>query len=263
MVLPGITREQMIEVDRIMMENLYVPVELMMEHAGLAFARLASDLTGDKTKTIHVVAGSGNNGGGGLVAARRLKAWNQDVKVLIPRGIESLRPIPRKQLERIRGMSISVSEELPDALSSDITVLDAYLGYGYSMRPDSITDDVFEFLSNNQSVVSLDVPSGLDSNTGQCISDFKPQATLTIAFPKIGLLLAHKSQIGGLYVCDIGVPISVYETQLGIEWSDLISLDVLNNLYLEFELSQIVEVTLVYHDEERKIGWTPRQYRNQ
>ena len=263
MALPGLTREQMIEVDRIMMENLNIPIELMMEHAGLALARLASDLTGDKTKIIHVVVGSGNNGGGGLVAARRLKAWNQDVMVLIPRGIESLRPIPRKQLERILGMGISVSEKLPDALSSDITVLDAYLGYGYSERQDPITDDVFEFLSNNHSVLSLDVPSGLDSNTGQCVSAFKPQATLTIAFPKVGLLFADKSQIGDLYVCDIGVPISVFETQLGIKWSNLYSLDVLSNLYLEFELSQIVKAIPVYHDEKRKIGWAPRHYRNQ
>ncbi|MHA1526114.1 MAG: NAD(P)H-hydrate epimerase, partial [Promethearchaeota archaeon] len=65
MGLPGITREQMKEVDRIMVEEYHIPVELMMEHAGLNLARLAVKYSKESGNKYIVVAGSGNNGGGG------------------------------------------------------------------------------------------------------------------------------------------------------------------------------------------------------
>ena len=81
MGLPGITRNQMREVDRLMMEEYHIPVELMMEHAGLNLARLAVRLSNGNSRIFQVIAGSGNNGGGGLVAARRLAFWNLKTEV--------------------------------------------------------------------------------------------------------------------------------------------------------------------------------------
>ena len=84
MALPGLTKKQMIEVDRIMMEDYNIPVELMMENAGLALARIAAKYLDSAEKSIGIVVGSGNNGGGGLVAARRLHSWGFDVLVIVP-----------------------------------------------------------------------------------------------------------------------------------------------------------------------------------
>ncbi len=57
MPLPGLTKEQMVEVSRIMVKELHVPVELMMEHSGLNLARLATRFSGVKPIEYLIVAG--------------------------------------------------------------------------------------------------------------------------------------------------------------------------------------------------------------
>ncbi len=220
MCLPGITGEQMIEVDRIMVNKYNVPIELMMEHAGLALARLAVTLSNRQNPEFYIIVGSGNNGGGGLVAARRLMNWNHDVKVIVPRGSPSLNEVPKAQLERLWKVGIELEEAWPDAIPKDVTVLDAYIGYGYTKREDRATSQVFDALKNHKRVISLDAPSGLDVTTGVSDSGIQPLATLTIAFVKIGLLTASPIEIGDLYICDIGVPSETYLNRLEIDWSD-------------------------------------------
>lgn len=72
MVLPDLTKSQMVEVDRIMMEAYGIPIELMMEHAGSILVRLAIRLFPEESNSFQIIAGSGNNGCGGFVAARSL-----------------------------------------------------------------------------------------------------------------------------------------------------------------------------------------------
>lgn len=80
--LPSVTTEQMIEVDRAMMEDYRVELIQMMENAGRNLAHLARMrfLNGHPAgKAIAVLAGSGGNGGGALVCARRLSNWGANV----------------------------------------------------------------------------------------------------------------------------------------------------------------------------------------
>lgn len=258
MVLPGITKEQMVEVDRIMMDELHIPIELMMENAGKSLAMLGGTLAGpgavDSEKIFRVISGSGNNGGGGLVAARRLSSWGRKVEVYLPRGITSLRPVTLLQFERLSAMGVNVFEKLP-MHDDDVVLIDAYLGYGYDTREDAISDEVFEYLSSHPSVISLDVPSGLDSNTGKCDSAIKPKATLTIAFVKRGLLKAESSSIGDLYVCDIGVPLEVYQSKLGIEWHPPLDKLGLYDLSSAFKMEPYVKVQVHSNNELGRYGW--------
>jgi NAD(P)H-hydrate epimerase len=242
MCLPGISGEQMVEVDRIMVNELKVPIELMMEQAGLCLARLAVALSTHNAPRYHIVAGSGNNGGGGLVAARRLINWNHDVTVIIPKGYTSLREVPMAQLERLQSMGVSPEEDMPSSLPEDTTLLDAYMGYGYGKREDTVTSHVFNSLSNHKRVISLDSPSGLDVTTGVSDSGIKPMATLTIAFVKTGLLSAASQEIGELYVCDIGVPAELYLNRLEINWSDSYdasAIDRLNDVFAADPLAKV------------------------
>ncbi len=254
-MLPGLTREQMTEVDRIMMEDLQIPVDLMMENAGYSLARLLVRYYPDRNRAIQVIAGSGNNGGGGLVAARRLKSWNRPVEVFLPRGVESLRDVPRKQLNRLREMSVTIHEDLPPVDSKDTVTLDAYLGYNFERRLDVTTDRVLEFLSHRKDVISLDIPSGLDANTGEGIEEFHPAMTLTIAFPKVGLFLAHRKQTGGIFLCDIGVPVNVYENSIGIEWVAPYRFNELKEIELSFERSPIYQLKRESHKKTGQVGW--------
>ncbi|MHA2141132.1 MAG: NAD(P)H-hydrate epimerase [Candidatus Thorarchaeota archaeon] len=236
----------MIEVDRIMVDELKVPIELMMEHAGLSLARLAVALSTRQNPDFYVVAGSGNNGGGGLVAARRLHNWNYNVTVIIPKGYSSLRDVPRTQLMRLRSMGIESGEEMPVKLPENVTVLDAYIGYGYRKRENDVTSQVFDSMRNHKRVISLDVPSGLDVATGMSDSGMQPIATLTIAFVKIGLLTASPQKAGELYICDIGVPSDTYLNRLGIDWSDPYDAQELDMLSDAFAVDPLTKVHVSY-----------------
>ena len=240
MGLPGITREQMVKVDEIMMNDLNVPLELMMEHAGHNLARLSTNYLSEN-QSLLVIAGSGNNGGGGLVSACRLKSWGYDVAVYLPQGKSSLRPVPAKQAMRVESLGIELVDGLPTD-DSDNLVIDAYLGYSYTKRSDSTTSNVLRFFKETALIVSLDVPSGLNSNTGESSVPFSPKATMTIAFVKEGLLKANKNQFGRLYVVDIGVPRYLIENQLGIEWITPYSISELERLYYGFVGDPLQEV---------------------
>ena len=240
MGLPGLSKEQMIKIDELMMRDLKVPVELMMEHAGHNLARLSTELCAIHQSSI-VIAGSGNNGGGGLVSACRLKGWGYDVEVYLPQGQNALRPVPKKQALRAAALGIELIDGLPTKYSDNL-VIDAYLGYGYNKRNDSTTKDVLDFLNDSLSIVSLDIPSGMNPNTGESDVPFSPKATMTIAFVKEGFLKADRNQFGRLYVADIGVPRSIIENQLGIEWTFPYSLSELKSLYAGFIRDPLQEV---------------------
>lgn len=240
MGLPGLSKEQMITIDELMMNNLNVPVEFMMEHAGHNLARLSTNLSA-KNQTMHVIAGSGNNGGGGLVSACRLKGWGYDVEVYLPQGRNALGSVPEKQALRAEALGVQLREGLPTKHTENL-VIDAYLGYGYTKRNDLTTKDVLDFINDSPSIVSLDIPSGMDSNTGVSSVPFSPKATMTIAFVKEGFLKADRNQVGRLYVVDIGVPRSLIENQLGIEWKFPYSISELKSLYAGFISNPLQEV---------------------
>src|SRR6056297_1924834 len=85
------------EMDYYAANNYHLPVELMMESAGLQLARLTATVVKPGTKIL-VGIGPGNNGGGGLVAARRLEAWGYKVHLQIPVPIKH--KLIRDQLSR-------------------------------------------------------------------------------------------------------------------------------------------------------------------
>lgn len=237
-MLGGITTEQMIEVDRIMMEDLQIPVELMMEHAGLNLARLVRSVS---TGSVLIVAGSGNNGGGGLTCGRRLVSWGYAVTVFLPKGKEKLREVPLRQLERLQNISeVEVIEDLSTMkmrLDEFSVVVDAYIGYGFTGTPDEISVEVFSMMRRARNLICLDSPSGVNTSTGEDFSNLKPVATCTIAFPKIGHL-RESMDLGKFYLIDIGVPKSVYQRLLNIEHNNRL----LSMLYEKFSLDPLVEI---------------------
>ncbi|MHA1135465.1 MAG: NAD(P)H-hydrate epimerase [Candidatus Thorarchaeota archaeon] len=242
MGLIGITKEQMIKVDEIMMNDLHVPVELMMEHAGHNLARLSAKFL-QENQSIIVLAGSGNNGGGGLVSACRLSIWGYDVTVYLPQGRRSLRPVPAKQSLRVESLGIELVDGFPTENSHNL-IIDAYLGYGYTKKENTTTEDVLRFLNESPSIISLDIPSGMDSNTGESSLPFFPKATMTIAFVKMGFLKADKEQFGSLFVADIGVPMSIFEKQLDIEWIEPYTISEVKTLYNAFTRDSLQQVLI-------------------
>ena len=215
--LPYLTVAQMIEVDRAMVEDFGIDLVRMMENAGRALAHLARTrfLGGDpQGKKAVVLAGTGGNGGGALVCARRLHTWGADIAVFLTRPPGEFTPVSAQQLEILRRMGVHFSGGLPSAgtLRPDL-VVDGVIGYSLKGSPEGAAAGLIRW-SNGQDApaLSLDVPSGFDAATGVPLEPaIRAAATLTLALPKEGLRApGAERHVGELYLADIGVPPFLY-----------------------------------------------------
>ncbi|MDQ3007362.1 MAG: NAD(P)H-hydrate epimerase [Chloroflexota bacterium] len=210
----------MIEVDRLMIEVYGISLEQMMENAGRNLAELARQRLGRQVKghQITVLCGAGNNGGGGMVAARHLHNWGADVCVVLASDPHKLKDVPAHQWSILKTLQL---DQVNFDLESSVLILDAMLGYGSTGDPrPPIKDWIERANSSGIPILSLDSPSGLDTTTGKpgqpCI---RATATMTLALPKTGLLTTQaKPFFGELYLADIGTPPELYAApSLGIK----------------------------------------------
>ncbi len=174
----------------------------LMENAGRAVAR-AVRRRFVPCRTL-VLAGPGNNGGDGYVAARHLSAsgWPVALAALAPP-----RPGSDAALAAASWHGPEVAFSAATAARAEL-VIDAVFGAGLS-RP--VDGGVAEVLRTAQHVVAVDIPSGLDGATGE-IRGFAPEAMLTVTFfrRKPGhLLLPGRRLCGEVVLAEIGIPASV------------------------------------------------------
>jgi NAD(P)H-hydrate epimerase len=227
-VIPSVTVAQMREVDRMMVDDLHIELLQMMENAGRCLAVhtrawLGGQLTG---RHVIVLAGSGGNGGGGLVAARRLIIWGATAEVVLGQPESEFRGVPAHQLEILRSMGVPVwaaDQFSPDELTRADAILDALVGYSLEGPPREPVASLIRATNRaNVPVIALDVPSGLDGDSGQAFDPtIKAATTLTLALPKVGLIQpASRDWVGDLYLADISVPVQVYQ-RLGVEAGSL------------------------------------------
>lgn len=209
-IAPAITTEQMREVDRIAMEETGPNLFQMMENAGRNLALMAVEILGEKRKAARVVvlSGTGGNGGGGICAARHLANHGIDVTLCIT-NIDKLGEVPAYQRHIFQSTSgVEVPFEALNDQSFDL-IIDAIIGYSLQAAP---RGDALEFIqwanSIDAPILSLDVPSGVDSTTGETSGEcIHAHTTMTLALPKTGLT---SEKTGRLYLADIGIPESVY-----------------------------------------------------
>ena len=223
--VPSVTTDQMIEVDRAMVEDYGIELIQMMENAGRNLAHLCRQrfLSGDpRGKAVTVLAGRGGNGGGSLVAARRLANWGANVVVVIATPADAFEGVAAHQLGILQRMNVPLLEAVPTAADADVDlVIDGLIGYSLSGPPRGVTAELIRWANEQAApVLSLDAPSGLDTATGTV---FEPAihaaATMTLALPKRGLAEdANQEFVGELYLADISVPPALYDSpRLGLE----------------------------------------------
>jgi NAD(P)H-hydrate epimerase len=216
--ISALTTTQMIEVDRAMIEDYHIELIQMMENAGRNFAELARHQMGTvKGNSVAVLCGSGNNGGGGLTAARRLHNWGANVIVALTKPADEFRGVPAHQLDILKRMNIPIvdSASLPATIE---LILDAIIGYSLSGIPRGVAADLIRWANRqNVPILSLDTPSGLDLTSGMALDPtIRATATMTLALPKQGLLNPQaKPYVGELYLADISVPPELY-AKMGI-----------------------------------------------
>jgi len=201
-----LTENQMIEVDRVMMDDLRIGLVQMMENAGRHLAQLVIDRFDPATVT--VLAGSGGNGGGGLVAARHLVNRGVDVRVTLGQSSGALAAVPAQQYATLERMGVPICD---DPCLADV-VVDALIGYSLKGAPRGRIGALIDQIDDiGDRIVSLDAPSGLNVTHGAVLgAAVSADATLTLALPKTGLRGAP--EVGELYLADISVPRSVYDS---------------------------------------------------
>jgi len=183
---------------------LGVPGPVLMANAGRAVAR-AIRARFRPCRTL-VLAGPGNNGGDGYVAARLLQqdGWPVSVAALAP---------PRAGSDAAgaaalwHGLSARFA---PEAAARADLVIDAVFGAGLARDVDGIVADS---LRAARRLVAVDVPSGLDGATG-VVRGYAPRAELTVTFFRLKpghLLLPGRALCGEIVLADIGLPAAVLQ----------------------------------------------------
>ncbi len=224
--IPFISTYEMREVDRLMIEEFAISLEQMMENAGRCLATLARDrfLDGDaRGRKVLVLAGMGGNGGGGLVAARRLHGWGADVQVWLTAEGMLMDDVPRHQFEVLERIGIEAfqhseaEDAAPGPLPRDVELLiDAVIGYSLSGAPRGVTAQLIGAADGHAApVLSLDVPSGVDATSGRVFDpSVRAMATMTLALPKEGFTIDQaRASVGELFLADIGVPRELYRAE--------------------------------------------------
>src|SRR5512136_3034907 len=189
--------------------------DALMENAGRA---VAEAVKGEAERgPVVVLVGPGNNGGDGLVAARYLHNMGKAVTVYLlterPAGDENLRRVREHGIRVVEASADSRGETLAGILFEAAVVVDAVFGTG-KLRPlEGVVAEALRTLSGvklerpDLSVVAVDLPSGMDADTG-LVDPLTPRAdrTLTLGFPKPGLFnLPGAERAGRIEVLDIGI----------------------------------------------------------
>jgi hydroxyethylthiazole kinase-like uncharacterized protein yjeF len=191
---------------------------IMMENAGSAIARFVADkFTG---KRILIVAGTGNNGGDAFVAARHLSCWNE-ISVVVAligneTGIHMEEALTNwrilKKIDKVSGVEVASSNDLQlleEHLQKADVIVTAIFGTGFKGRPRSLQESVISRINSTKAVkISVDIPSGMEADTGNHDIVVSSDYTITMDSPKNGLLATQRAReiSGEILVANIGVP---------------------------------------------------------
>ncbi len=192
-----------------------------MDHAGLALARAVKALAAEGAPVL-ICCGGGLNGGDGLAAARHLECAGYAVRVLLVTPRESLRSEPAVFAGIVERLALPLAVCLsPDALQGQrswfqeaVIIVDALLGIGFhGVVREPIRACIEAINRSGKPVVSADLPSGLDAETGEAHGGaVKATVTVTFGLPKLGCARGDgPAQTGRLVIEPITFPRTLLE----------------------------------------------------
>ncbi len=212
------TSEQMQSLDRKAIDTYGIPGVVLMENAGKGATEVIANTFPDlQGKKVAIIAGKGNNGGDGFVVARHLLNRGVSVKVFLLADPKALRGDAETNLQiflRMKGEVIPVPsfkdyQKVKKDLERFDLLVDAIFGTGLDAEIRGYYREVIDHLNALQKpVVAIDIPSGLDANTGRPLGiALRASLTVTFGLPKVGLLIPPGfDYVGELKVIDIGIP---------------------------------------------------------
>lgn len=217
-----LTRDQVRRVDRLALLKYHISGLVLMENAGRNAAHIIHrECAGVSTATL--VCGVGNNGGDGLVIARHLHNFGWAVRVLVVGDPSRMTPDTATNYKTVNAMNLSqcVTTDWMEchaflsAAPAGEVVVDALLGTGFSGEVRPPVDGAIRaiLMTRPRTVVSIDVPSGLDADTGfRGSAIVKADFTITFVAEKVGFESGEAQLfLGRVFVADIGAPFELTE----------------------------------------------------
>jgi NAD(P)H-hydrate epimerase len=207
-----LTRAQVREIDRRSIEKYHIPGVVLMENAARAVADAAMEMMrGVESPAVLIVCGGGNNGGDGLAVARHLHNRGWAAELLLAADATAYRNEAKTnwQIVQAMGLPITAIENSNALLRGGVDLLvDALFGTGLSSAPRD-TRAIEMMGGHDVPVLSVDIPSGLDCDTGEPLGTACVRATRTVTFvaEKAGFENPRSRQyLGDVIVGDIGCP---------------------------------------------------------
>jgi len=220
---PLVSASEMRALDRHTIETLGVPGEILMESAGRAIAQaVIAERRNGRGGDVVVVCGRGNNGGDGFVVSRHLALGGVAVRTLMIGDRARLAGDAAANAARLERLGLEIEEIGEEgapshALRAAGVVVDALFGTGLT-RPlggleARVVDQLSEWGGAGGCVVAVDLPSGIDSDSGQILGTaIRADVTVTLGLPKIGLALepgrglAGRIIVGRIGIADPSLP---------------------------------------------------------
>lgn len=218
-MIPCISVANMRESDRKTIETIVPSLTLMYRAAMGVFC--AANWSDDTV----IAVGGGNNGGDGFALACILKEHGHSCRVVTLS--EHLSPDSAHFAERAKRLGISVSAYVPGALSDSDTIVDCLLGTGFAGEVrEPYGTAIQEINSSGARVISVDIPSGMNGDTGDAVTAVRSDTTVTIGFVKRGLIRENAGNHMSRLICaDIGILLDREEDFIcsAKDWSDSIA----------------------------------------
>lgn len=206
--------------ERTMMERFHTPSILLMERAAQAVVEEVMNGNYDLRKVM-IVCGTGNNGGDGLAIARLLTVNKICAEVFIVGSMDRMTEESKQQLEMYKAIfGKIVTEPVYDEYT---VIIDALFGIGCNREVTGLAaESICAMNTASAPVVSVDVPSGISSDTGKvCAVAVKADATVTFFGEKLGMLLyPGRAYCGRIRAAELGIPVKTQMSSHVIAYDD-------------------------------------------
>lgn len=217
-IMRVLSREEMYYFDDYTMNKFGIPSSVLMENASKGCSSYIHFLfLKKKSSRIHIVCGSGNNGGDGFGIARWLYNWGHLIKIVFVGSENKMSRETKlnfnlcKKLE-IEILQIDSVKKFSIDFSNSELIIDAIMGIGFKGKLTGWKAElILKINALNIPIIAIDIATGIDADTGSAEVAIKADFTLTMASPKYGQLIGEgREKTGKLEIIDIGIPPKIY-----------------------------------------------------
>lgn len=207
-----LTRQQVREIDRRAIAQYHIPGVVLMENAAIAVAEVVYDvLDNNCSGQVLILCGGGNNGGDGLAVARHLHNRGASVRIALTSDPSKYRNEAMVNWQIVQAMNLRTGPADPDQIrqTQALLIIDAIFGTGLAEPPREPFGQIVQAVQDSRlPVLSIDVPSGLDCDTGRPLGPcIRAARTITFVAEKAGFVQsAARPFLGRVTVGDIGCP---------------------------------------------------------